>query len=94
VHACVPDGDANLCVFPDGGLETLVTFESGNRFLDWFFFPHVVYRRTRANLLHSLSLMPLGTAFARDIVHRPCMSLGVIIMSFLKGECRGLLRKH
>jgi hypothetical protein len=35
--------------------------------------------------------MPLCTAFARDIVRRPCMSLGVEIMSLLKEECGGLL---
>jgi hypothetical protein len=51
-------------------------------------------RSHRANLLHSLSLMPSGTAFARDIVHRACMSLRVKIMSFLKEEHGGLLRKH
>ncbi len=33
-RACVPDEGAKLHVFPDGSLETLVTFESGNRFLD------------------------------------------------------------
>jgi hypothetical protein len=44
-----------------------------------------------ANLLHSLSLMPSGTAFAKDIVRRPCRSLGVDKMSFLKDERGGLL---
>ncbi len=48
----------------------------------------------RANLLHSLSLMPSGTAFARDIVRRPCMSLGVEILCFLKEERGGLLTNH
>ncbi len=48
----------------------------------------------RANLLHSLSLMPLETAFARDIVRRHCMSLGVKIMSLLKEEGGGSLRKR
>ncbi len=38
--------------------------------------------------------MPLGTAFTRDIVHRPCTSLGVKIMSFLKEERGRLLKKH
>ena len=38
--------------------------------------------------------MPLGTAFARDIVLRPCTSLGVKIMSFLKEESGGLLKKR
>ena len=32
VHPSVPDGDAKLCIFPDGSLETLVALESGNRF--------------------------------------------------------------
>jgi hypothetical protein len=44
--ASVPDGDAELCVFPDDSLETLVTFESGNHFLDGILFLHVGYRRT------------------------------------------------
>jgi hypothetical protein len=43
--ACVSDGDAKPCVFPDGSLETLVTFESGNRSLDGILFWHVEYRR-------------------------------------------------
>ena len=51
-------------------------------------------RSCRANLSHSLSLMPLGTAFARDIVHRPCTSFGVETMSFLKEEREGSLKKH
>ncbi len=38
--------------------------------------------------------MPLGTAFARDIVRRPCTSLGVEIMSFLKEGSGGVLKKH
>ncbi len=38
--------------------------------------------------------MPLGTAFARDIIRRPCTSLGVETMSFLKKESKGLLKKH
>jgi hypothetical protein len=36
----------------------------------------------------------LGTAFAIDIVRRACTSLGVKIMSFLKEEQGGLLKKH
>jgi hypothetical protein len=48
----------------------------------------------RANLLHSLSLMPSGTAFAINIVRRACTSSGVQMMSFLKEECGGLLKKH
>jgi hypothetical protein len=38
--------------------------------------------------------MPLGTAFARDIARRLCTSLGVEIMSFLKEERGGSLKKH
>ena len=38
--------------------------------------------------------MPSGTAFARDIVRRPCTSLGVKTMSFLKEERGGKLKKH
>ncbi len=38
--------------------------------------------------------MPSGTAFAGDIVRRPCTSLGVRIMSFLKEESGGPLKKH
>jgi len=38
--------------------------------------------------------MPLGTAFARDIVRWPCTSLGVNIMSFLKEERGGLLKNY
>ena len=38
-------------------------------------------------------MMPLGTACARDIVCRPCTSLEVKIMSFLKEESGGLLKK-
>jgi hypothetical protein len=37
--------------------------------------------------------MPLGTAFARDIIRRPCTSLGVKTMSFLKEESGGSLEK-
>ena len=37
--------------------------------------------------------MPLGTAFAIDIVRRVCTSLGVKIMSFLKEERGGSLKK-
>ncbi len=40
----------------------------------------------RANLLHSLSLMSLGTAFARLIARRPRRSFGVDMTSFLKEE--------
>ncbi len=43
--------------------------------------------------MHSLSLTSLGTAFARDMVHRPCLSLGADTMSFLKEESGGLLKK-
>jgi hypothetical protein len=42
----VPDGDGKLCVFPNGSHETLITFESVNRFLDGILFWHVGYRRT------------------------------------------------
>ncbi len=38
--------------------------------------------------------MPLGTAFAKDIVRRPWTSLKVKIMSFLKKESGGSLRKR
>jgi hypothetical protein len=38
--------------------------------------------------------MPLGTAFVRDIKRRPCTSLGVKTVIFLKEERRGLLKKH
>jgi hypothetical protein len=95
-RSAVPDGEAKFCIYPNGSLETLVTFEKGNRFLDGILFWHVGYRRTFlwGKLLHSLSLMPSGTAFARDIVHRPCTSLGVEIMSFLKEEHGGLLKKR
>ncbi len=47
----------------------------------------------RANLLHSRSLMPSGTAFAINIVRRACASRGLEIMSFLKEERGGLLKK-
>jgi hypothetical protein len=95
-HSAVPDGEAKLSIYPDGSLEALVTFEKGNRFLDGILFWHVGYRGSscRANLLHSLSLMPSGTAFAIDIIRRPCTSLGVKIMSFLKEEHGGLLKKY
>jgi hypothetical protein len=36
--------------------------------------------------------MPLGTFFAREVLRKPC-SLGVKIMSFLKEESGGLLKK-
>jgi hypothetical protein len=38
--------------------------------------------------------MPSGTAFAVDIARRPCTSLGVKIMSFLKEERGGSLKKR
>ncbi len=38
--------------------------------------------------------MPSGTAFKRDIVHRPCISLEVEVISFLKEERGGLLKKR
>jgi hypothetical protein len=38
--------------------------------------------------------MPSGTAFAIDIVRMPCTSLRVKIMSFLKEERGGLLKKR
>ncbi len=38
--------------------------------------------------------MPLGTAFAIDTVRRACTSLRVEIMSFLKEERGGLLKKR
>ncbi len=38
--------------------------------------------------------MHLETAFAIDIVRRHCTSLEVKIMSFLKEESGGLLKKH
>ncbi len=96
VHPAVPDGEAEFCIYPDGGLEALVTLEKGNRFLDGILFWHLSTgeRSCRANLLHSLSLMPSGTAFAIDIVRRACTSLGVKIMSFLKEERGGSLKKR
>jgi hypothetical protein len=48
----------------------------------------------RVNLLHSWSLIPLGTAFASDIVRRACTSRGVKITSFLKEESGGVAKKH
>jgi hypothetical protein len=38
--------------------------------------------------------MPSGIAFAIDIVCRACTCLGVKIMSFLKEERGGSLKKH
>ncbi len=46
VHSAVPDGEAAFCIYPDRSLETLVTFEKGNRFLDRILFWHIGYRRT------------------------------------------------
>jgi hypothetical protein len=46
MRSCVLDGNVKLRVFPDGSLETLVTFESGNNFLDVILIQHVGYRRT------------------------------------------------
>ncbi len=48
----------------------------------------------RANLLHSWSLIPLGTAFASNIVRRACTSREVKIMSFLKEESGGVAKKR
>jgi hypothetical protein len=38
--------------------------------------------------------MPLGKAFARDIVRRPCISRKLKMKRFLKEECGGLLKKR
>jgi hypothetical protein len=38
--------------------------------------------------------MPSGTAFARDIVRKPCTSIGVKIISILRDESGGSLKKH
>ncbi len=91
-RSAVPDGETQSRIYPDGSLETLVNLESGNSFLDGIFFWHVGSggHICRANLLHSLSLMPLGTAFGIDIICRPCTSLGVKSMSFLKEESGGV----
>ncbi len=45
-------------------------------------------------LLHSWSLRPSGAAFTRLIVRRPCRSLGVDTISFLKEESGGSLANH
>jgi hypothetical protein len=51
-------------------------------------------RSHRANLLHSRSLIPLGTAFASNIVRRACTSRGVEIASFLKEDSGGVAKKR
>ncbi len=95
MRPAVPDGEAEFCIYPDGSFEALVTLEKGNRFLDGILFWYwgTGGHSRRANLLHSLSLMPSETAFAIYIVRRVCTSLGVKIMSFLKEERGGLLKK-
>ncbi len=37
-RSAVPDGEARFCIYPDASLETLVTLEKGNPFLDGNFF--------------------------------------------------------
>jgi hypothetical protein len=51
-------------------------------------------RSCRANLLHSRSLIPSGTAFASNIVRRMCTSCRVEITSFLKEESGGGAKKR
>ncbi len=42
-RSTVPDRETQFCIYPDGSLETLVTLEKGNCFLDKILFWHVGY---------------------------------------------------
>jgi hypothetical protein len=68
MRSAVPDGEAKFRIYPDGNLETLVTFEMGNHFLDGILFWHVGYRETF--LLGKPFTLPVLDAFGNSLCKR------------------------
>ena len=98
-HSAMPDGQAELRISPDGVLRLWSLFKRETdswtgSFSGTYGTNGTGGRSRRANHLHSRSLMPSGTAFAINIIRRACTSCGVKMMSFLKEEHGGSLKKR